>query len=73
MVRFGDGSEEIARLGHTPESVQRIVEGKNLEIRQFLQKYEGAVEGQRQIVQKHRQEILTWDRPSSSGWWRCAR
>ncbi len=63
MVRFGDGSEEIARLGHTPESVQRIVEGKNLEIRQFLQKYEGAVEGQRQIVQKHRQEILTWDGP----------
>jgi preprotein translocase subunit SecA len=63
MVRFGDGGGEIARLGHTPESVQRIVEGKNLEIRQFLQKYEGAVEGQRQIVQQHRQAILTWEGP----------
>ncbi|MGD1071377.1 MAG: accessory Sec system translocase SecA2 [Bryobacteraceae bacterium] len=63
MVRFGDGRDEIARLEHTPESVQRIVEGKNLEIRQFLQKYEGAIEGQRQIVQQHRQAILTWDGP----------
>ena len=63
MVRFGEGGDEIARLGHTPESVQRIVEGKNLEIRQFLQKYEGALEGQRQIVARHRQTILTWDGP----------
>jgi preprotein translocase subunit SecA len=63
MVRFGEGPGEIARLGLSPESVQRIVEGKNLEIRQFLQKYEGALEGQRQIVQQHRQAILTWDGP----------
>ncbi len=60
VVRYG---EDIGRLGHTPESVQRIVEGKNLEIRLFLQKYEGAVEGQRQIVQQHRQEILTGNEP----------
>jgi preprotein translocase subunit SecA len=60
VVRFG---EDVGRLGHTPESVQRIVEGKNLEIRLFLQKYEGALEGQRQIVQKHRQEVLTGDGP----------
>jgi preprotein translocase subunit SecA len=56
VVRFG---EDVARLGHTPESVQRIVEGKNLEIRLFLQKYEGALEGQRQMIQRRRQEILT--------------
>jgi preprotein translocase subunit SecA len=55
VVRY---AEDIERLGHTPESVQRIVEGKNLEIRLFLRKYEGALEGQRQIIQRRRQEIL---------------
>ena len=58
MVRYG---EDIARLNHTPESVQRVVEGKNLEIRLFLQKYEGALEGQRQMLQSYRQEVLTGD------------
>jgi len=58
VVRYGD---DLGRLNHTPESVQRIVEGKNLEIRLFLQKYESAVEGQRQIVQQRRQEILLSD------------
>ncbi len=56
MVRYG---EDVARLQHTPESVQRIVEGKNLEIRLFLQKYEGALEGQRQMIHAERQRILT--------------
>jgi preprotein translocase subunit SecA len=58
MVRYG---EDIGRLHHTPESVQRIVEGKNLEIRLFLQKYEGALEGQRQMVHRHRLEVLSGD------------
>ena len=54
--RFADDAD---RLGYTPESVQRLVEGKNLDIRLFLGKYEGAIEGQRQMLQKRRQEILT--------------
>src|SRR5215471_16141760 len=32
------------RLGHDPESIQRLVEGQNLDIRRFLHKYEGVVE-----------------------------
>ena len=55
MVRYG---EDVERLGHTPESVQRVVEGKNLDIRLFLRKYEAPVEGQRQIVQRRRRQIL---------------
>ena len=55
MVRFG---EDIERLHHTPESVQRIVEGKNLEIRLFLQKYEGALEGQRQMIHGYRNQVF---------------
>ncbi|MES1262218.1 MAG: accessory Sec system translocase SecA2 [Acidobacteriota bacterium] len=58
MIRYG---EDIARLHHTPASVQRIVEGKNLEIRLFLQKYEGALEGQRQMIHRYRQAVLTGD------------
>ena len=53
--RFADDAD---RLSFTPESVQRLVEGKNLDIRLFLGKYEGAIEGQRQMLQKRRQEIL---------------
>jgi preprotein translocase subunit SecA len=55
ILRFGD---EAGRLRHTPESVQRAVEGQNLETRLFLQKYEGAIEGQRQMMQRRRQELL---------------
>jgi preprotein translocase subunit SecA len=53
--RFADDAD---RLGYTPESVQRLVEGKNLDIRLFLGKYEGAIEGQRQMLQRRRQEII---------------
>ncbi len=56
VVRFG---EEAWRLRHSPESVQRALEGQNLDIRQFLQKYEQVVEGQRQMIQQRRQEVLT--------------
>jgi preprotein translocase subunit SecA len=35
------------------------MEGQNLDIRQFLRKYEGVLEGQRQTIQKRRQDILT--------------
>ncbi len=47
----------------TPEGVQRVVEGKNLEIRLFLRKYESSVEGQRQMLATRREEILHSDLP----------
>lgn len=56
VVKFG---EEGIRFGHSPESVQRALEGQNLDIRLFLRKYEQVVEGQRQMVQRLRQEVLT--------------
>jgi preprotein translocase subunit SecA len=43
----------------TPEGVQRMAEGKNLEIRLFLDKYERPVEGQRNMIRGRREEILT--------------
>jgi len=48
-----------SRLHHDPESIQRLVEGQNLDIRQFLNKYESAIEGQRQAIQEQREAILT--------------
>lgn len=48
------------------ESVQRIAEGQNLEIRRFLHKYESAIEGQRQKIQQRRQAVLTGETPCSS-------
>ena len=57
------------------ESIQRIAEGQNLEIRRFLQKYESVIEGQRQKIQQRRQAILTGETPSLpnwNGWFRCA-
>ena len=50
----------------TPEQIQRLVEGQNLDIRQFLHKYESVIEGQRQMIQKKRQAILTTAIPCPS-------
>ncbi len=50
----------------TPEGLQKLVEGQNLDIRQFLHKYESVIEGQRQMVQQRRQAILTGEAPCSS-------
>jgi preprotein translocase subunit SecA len=55
-----------SKLHHDPESVQRLVEGQNLDIRQFLNKYEGAIEGQRQAIQERREAILTGAAPCAS-------
>jgi preprotein translocase subunit SecA len=49
--------------GDDPENIQRRVEGQNLEIRRFLEKYEAVVEGQRQRIQQRRQAMLTADTP----------
>ena len=56
LVKYGGDNP---RLRHDPASIQRLVEGQNLDIRRFLHKYEGVVEGQRQSIQQRRQAILT--------------
>jgi preprotein translocase subunit SecA len=53
IVRYGAG----AAAGDL-EAIQRFVEGQNLEVRRFLEKYEAVIEGQRQMMQKRRQAIL---------------
>jgi preprotein translocase subunit SecA len=63
LVKHGIDNPE---LKHNPESIQRMIEGKNLDIRQFLHKYEGITEGQRQSIQQLRQDILTGRKRSSS-------
>ena len=49
-----------------PAKIQRQIEGQNMQIRQFLTKYEGVVEGQRQAVQEQRQAILAGESPCAS-------
>ncbi len=56
FVKYG---ADMDRLEQDIEGVQRLVEGQNLDIRQFLNKYESAIEGQRQQIQRMRQQILT--------------
>jgi preprotein translocase subunit SecA len=45
------------------ETLQRRMEGQNLETRLFLDKYESVIEGQRQRVQSRREEILRSEEP----------
>jgi preprotein translocase subunit SecA len=59
-------SAETDQLQRDPESMQRTVEGQNLEIRMFLRKYEGVVEGQRQAIQRRRQDIVTGATPCAT-------
>ena len=55
LVKYGIGDQ---RLHHDAESIQRLVEGQNLEIRRFLEKYESVIEGQRRDLAARREEIL---------------
>jgi preprotein translocase subunit SecA len=43
---------------HDPESVQRLIEGQQLDIRRFLVEYEEVTEGRRLAIQERRQDIL---------------
>jgi len=63
LVKYGI---DHPSLGHDAESIQRLAEGQNLEIRRFLQKYESVIEGQRQKIQQRRQAILAGETPASS-------
>lgn len=56
LVRYTD-EDQLFR--NDPDGIQRLVEGQNLAIRQFLQKYESVIEGQRLAIQQERQDILT--------------
>jgi len=55
LVKYGITD---ARLHHDAESIQRTVEGQNLEIRRFLTKYESVVEGQRRDLAVRRNAML---------------
>jgi preprotein translocase subunit SecA len=55
IVKWGDLNPD---LGKDPETVQRLVEGRYLDARLYLQRYESAIEGQRHRIQSWRQEIL---------------
>ena len=55
MLKYGI---EDTRLHHDAESIQRIAEGQNLDIRKFLHQYERMLEGQRFHIQERRQNIL---------------
>jgi preprotein translocase subunit SecA len=63
LVKYGITDQ---KLGHDAESIQRLAEGQNLEIRRFLHKYESVIEGQRQKIQQRRQAVLTGQTPSAS-------
>jgi preprotein translocase subunit SecA len=63
LVKYG--VEQLNSPG-APAKIQQQIEGQNLQIRQFLTKYEGVVEGQRQAVQHRRQAILTGEEPCAS-------
>ncbi len=46
------------RYNNDPGTLQRLVEGQNLDTRIFLNKYELPIEGQRNRIQSYRQSIL---------------
>ncbi len=63
MVKYADLNP---RYSKDPENLQRLVEGQNLDLRTFLQKYEIPIEGQRHRFQTHRQRILQGEEPCVS-------
>jgi len=63
LVKYG--GDEPSHQRH-PERIQRLVEGQNLETRQFLHKYESVIEGQRQAMEQRRQDLLTGATPCGS-------
>lgn len=63
LVRYGADNPEYEQ---SPESVQRLIEGQQLDIRLFLNKYERVTEGRRLAIQQRRQEILDGTTPCAS-------
>jgi preprotein translocase subunit SecA len=60
MVRY---AKLNPRYRNDPDSIQRLVEGQHLDTRTFLHGYEVPVEGQRNKLQGHRQEVLESEMP----------
>ncbi len=63
LVRYGADNPLLHR---NPNAIQQVVEGQNLTIRQFLNKYESVLEAQRQIIQRARQAALDGTTPCAS-------
>ncbi|MXY68109.1 MAG: accessory Sec system translocase SecA2 [Acidobacteriia bacterium] len=63
LVKHGMNRTE---LQHDVESLQRVIEGHHLDVRQFLHKYEAVIEKQRQSIQQQRREVLTGTQPRKS-------
>jgi preprotein translocase subunit SecA len=55
MVKYGDLDP---RFRNDPGAIQGLVEGQHLDQREFLQKYDIPVEGQRNKIHSYRQEVL---------------
>ncbi|MGP0074861.1 MAG: accessory Sec system translocase SecA2 [Bryobacteraceae bacterium] len=67
LMKYGGPERNEAKgVYRDIESIQRVAEGQNLEIRRFLHKYESVIEGQRQKIQQRRQAILTGETPVDS-------
>jgi preprotein translocase subunit SecA len=63
MVKYGDLDP---RYRNDPESIQRLVEGQHLDQREFLQRYDLPVEGQRNKIHTYRQAVLEDTAPCQS-------
>ena len=63
MAKYSDLNP---RLANDPDTMQRLVEGHNLDARIFLRRYEMPIEGQRHRIHAHRQEILDGTIPCGS-------
>ena len=63
MVKYGDLDP---RFRNDPESIQRLVEGQHLDQREFLQRYDLPVEGQRNKIHTYRQAVLDGTAPCQS-------
>jgi len=60
MVKYADLNP---RFREDPSALQRLVEGQHLNTRTFLHGYELPLEGQRNKLQKYREEVLESDAP----------
>jgi preprotein translocase subunit SecA len=63
FIKYADHPEtQLSSCDH----LQRVAEGQSLGCRLFLRKYEGVVEGQRQLIADRRQRVLTGEQQSAS-------
>ncbi len=63
---FAKWVSDESDLTFDADHLQQAIEGHNLDIREFLNKYEWILEHQRQVIHQERQQILIGARPCSS-------